>query len=285
MKVYAYKVVPREDSRPLDDLLGDIEDVELSDRLRHIKTVELRLDELTKRQGCWLMDFVRARYAGPGKMSENDPVSGFDFQQGERFGEETAALYDPRSGYLLVQYNHFGVRAGAIQEYFTQINHDEVNVYELVPKYDAETERKLRRKTIFRKLDFKIVPARMTRQDRHRGEALSDVINLGHQYDANNITVTVSASRENLRGLNMETVRNSINSLKRYMKLDEEAIKSLKITGKDNIDDETEVLDLIAQRLFLEYNDLRLGPDLRIPLEDRWGALQRARRAWRDELK
>lgn len=156
MKIHAYKVESVDGSRPLEEVLRLIEEEEsLRERIRLINQVELRAESVSQQNRLWLMDFVRIRTShGPGKVGRDSEVEGFEFEEEEGFGEETAALFDPESGYILVQYNHFGVRAGAIADYLSAYDGTEGSLYTFKPKYDEDVERRLLNHGITRKISF-----------------------------------------------------------------------------------------------------------------------------------
>lgn len=282
MKVHAYRVRRHQNSAPLEQLLRQIEVTPLVRRDRRLGHVEVRCEAVRRRRnGTWFMDFVRLRFDhGPGRVHRSRPIRGFNLRQHEGFGEETAALYDPVSHYMLIQYNHHGVRAGKIQEYICEFVHDPPYAFELIPKYDEETERRLQRKTIFRRLDFKIATRGMNAGDRRAGIALTDAIEMGNRFGAEDITISLSAGRGRPRGLIVQSVTEALNWLRRSHGLDPDSVSRIVVTGRDAIDSETEILDLLAQRLITEFQDLPVGRDLRYPRNARWSALERARIGW-----
>lgn len=286
MKVHAYKVESVDGSRPLEEMLRQIEGEEsLRERIRLINQVELRAESVSQQNGSWLMDFVRIRTShGPGKVGRDSEVEGFEFDEEEGFGEETAALYDPASGYILVQYNHFGVRAGAIADYLSAYDGTENSLYTFKPKYDEDVERRLLNHGITRKISFCLDVTRMSEQDRQRGRPLSEAIDYGRQNGADKIKVEISVQGERHRSL-AQNALDSLSSLRSILGQNPDAVTKLEVSGKESQDSVTEVLDLIAHRLSIEFNDLILGADLRYPRDERWRALVRAKNGWRQILR
>lgn len=286
MKVHAYKVESVDGSRPLEEVLRQIEGEEsLRERIRLINQVELRVESVSQQNGSWLMDFVRIRTShGPGKVGRDSEVEGFEFDEEEGFGEETAALYDPASGYILVQYNHFGVRAGAIADYLSAYDGTENSLYTFKPKYDEDVERRLLSHGITRKISFCLDVTRMSEQDRQRGRPLSEAIDYGRQNGADKIKVEISVQGERHRSL-AQNALDSLSALRSILGQNPDAVTKLEVSGKESQDSVTEVLDLIAHRLSIEFNDLVLGADLRYPRDERWRALVRARNGWRQILR
>src|SRR5690606_19379124 len=286
MKVHAYKVEFTDGSQPLEEVLQQIENEQsLRERIRLINQVELRAESITQQDGLWLMDFVRIRTShGPGKVGRDSEVEGFEFEEEEGVGEETAALYDPTTGYMLIQYNHFGVRAGAIADYFSAYDGTENNLYTFKPKYDEDVERRLLNHGITRKISFCLDVTRMSEQDRQRGRPLSEAIDYGRQNGADKIKVEISVQGERNRSL-AQGALDGLTALRSILGQNPDAVTKLEVSGKENQDSVTEVLDLIAHRLSVEFNDLVLGADLRYPRDERWRALTRAKNGWRQVLR
>jgi len=286
MKIHAYKVDSFDGSRTLQDVLLQIEsEPSLRERIRLINQVELRAESVSQKNGLWLMDFVRIRTSnGPGKVGRDSEVEGFEFDEEEGFGEETAALYDPASGYILVEYNHFGVRAGAIADYLSAYDGTETSLYTFKPKYDEDVERRLLNHGITRKISFCLDITRMSEQDRQRGRALSEAIDYGRQNGADKIKVEISVQGERQRSL-AKNALDGLSALRSILGQNPDAITKLEVSGKENQDSVTEVLDLIAHRLSIEFNDLVLGADLRYPRDERWRALVRAKNGWHQILR
>jgi len=285
MKIHAFKVEVGQKSAPLEDTLNLIKsEADLSRRVRLISQSETRAEWLEKRDGLWYLDFVKFRTTqGPGKAKRRGIVEGFTFAQGESFGEETAALYDPKTGFILVQYNHSGIRAGAIAQYLSEFNGAATNDYNFLPKFDPETERRLVRKTIKKRLLFKIDVNEMDAEDIKQGVALADAVALGRSSAAGQVEIELTATGGG-QGLGAK-VGDILTAVQNLYARNPAAVKSLKVAGKIDADDALEVLDLLKQRLYVQLDDIRPGADLRLPLSERWKGLDRAKNAWKRYLK
>lgn len=286
MKIHAFKVSEDQGSASLDDVLKKVKaERRLDKRIRLVNKAELRIDSIEFRDGVWLLDFVKFRQTqGPGRGKKRAKTEGFEFKKGESFAEETAALYDPATKYMLVQYNHSGVRAGSISQYLSDYDEAATNIYDLNPKYDPETERKLQRKAIKRSLSFRIDVTQMTAQDLKNGIALEKAIAFGRDCSAGQITVELSAGGTRDKSLKGR-VGDTLTALRNLAKSNPEAVQSVKVGGKETEEAAVEVLDLLTERLHIELTDIKPGIDLRLPLEDRWKGLIRARNGWKKVLK
>lgn len=286
MKIHAFKVNKEDGAAELADILNMVlAEKKLDKRIRLINRAELRIDSIELRDGVWLMDFVKFRQTqGPGRGKKKARVEGFEFKKGESFAEETAALYDPATKYMLVQYNHSGVRAGSIAHYLSDYDESATNIYDLNPKYDPETERKLQRKAIKKSLSFRIDVTQMTAQDLKDGIALEKAIAFGRDCSAGQITVELSAGGTRDKSLKGK-IGDTLSALRKLAQSNPEAVQSVKVGGKETEDAAIEILDLLTERLHIELSDIKPGIDLRLPLEDRWKGLVRARNGWKRVLK
>jgi hypothetical protein len=286
MKIHAFRVGLTEESAPIESVLQAIRDEDsLRQRIRLVGQSEMRAEAVEHRDGVWLMDFVKIRTAhGPGRVGRDTEVEGFEFEAEEGFGEETGALYDPVGGHMLIQYNHFGVRHGAVSDYLSAYDENGSNLYTLKPKFDEDVERRLLSQGITRRVKFQIDVSRMTAQDRARGAALSQAIDYGRQSGADKVEVSISVQGERNRSL-ADTARAAVNSLLSLAGQNPEAVTKLEVSGKEDEDSIVEVLDLLGHRLSVEVGDLRLGADLRYPRDERWRALERALNGWQRVLR
>lgn len=281
IKVHAFGINHAGDCDPLETILNDINEDALAERVRSISNTDIRVESIEQRNGFWLFDFAKFRDEhGPGKATRQTPIVGFEFMENEVFCEETAALYDPTTRHMIVQYNHYGVRAGAIECYLSEYNGPDNGWYEFRPKYDQDAENRFNRRQATRKLSFSIDPRMLNEQDRVAGTALSQAIDIGNQSNASKIEVTITVGRERRNVLSEYADRTAV-ALKLKSEENPNAVPRLQVGILENLDSTVEVVDLIEQRLFREFTDIQLGPDRRYPREERYQALIRAHRGWR----
>lgn len=285
MRIHAFKFFTGQNSQPIEDLFQVIQGHSLEGRIREENLQKIRVETITRRDnGYWLMDFVKFREgAGPGKSHPVNPTTGFDFEDDECFGEETAVLFIPAAQYFLVQYNHHGVKGSNIEAYFNHYSHPALNNYELLPKFEEDVERRFHTKSIIRKLQYSIASRYLSAGDKKAGLALSKALSMGAEYGGDKITVTISAARSNHLGLSMTRIWQTVSALKDLIKKDEKAIDKFEVTGKDNKRAQTEVLDFLGKRLCQEF-DIDPGADKRLPKQDRWASLVSAYINWQQIL-
>ena len=285
MKVHAFGVRKINKSGNLESLLQQIKSDPLSKRIRTINFNDIRIENIKSDNGLWYFDFGKFRdQHGPGKASRTKPTTGFDFEDGEVFCEETACLYIPKTSHLLVQYNHHGTRIGVIQSYLNSYDPNNVYAFEMMPKYDETVERKFRDRAATKKIIFEIDPRFLNQQDKVAGTALTQALELGKKSQGEKVELIISAGKAKKRFLS-DFIDKTANVLKKKAGENPDGITKLKVGILENLDSRMEVLDLIAHRLVHEFSDMKLGKDLRFPRSERYKALTRAYNGWKNVLK
>lgn len=289
MAVHLFDVRRINHAPPLEILLEQIARAELAARLKVVGHQEIRAEAVVRPRSdgnptpYWLLDFTKIRFEhGPGKAGRAAAIEGFDLEADEGFGEETAALYDPEHGVLLVQYNHFGVRAGTIQHYFSLYNYEDdvIRSYDLLMRMDESAEIRYANKQLIRKLHFKIAPPKMTRFQRQGNVSLGRSLDVSDSLGAESIEIVVTSGRRTESTLNAEGVRALVRRLLPLRGGDDPVLTKLEVAGRDTPVDPTDVLNLIAPKLEFSFPDLVLGDDLRYTQRSRWDGLLRARVGW-----
>lgn len=286
MTVHAFGIAPIDGAPPLESLLAEIQAATLADRVRSIGDTNYRVETILQDEsGLWLVDFGKFRDEhGPGAAALDTPIRGFEFEEDEVFCEETAFLYDPNSKHAVIQYNHYGARAGSIQEYFSLFSQDDTNIYEFMPKYDDDVNRRFLARKETKRLTFAIDPRFLSKADRQAGTALAQAIDIGDESNGTRIELTITAGREQSRFLSKFVDRTAV-SLKKIFDQNPDAIQKLEVGILPSLESKMEILDLLAQRLLLRFHDIPVGTDLRFPQESRFKALRRAHNAWQSKLR
>lgn len=286
MKVFLYNVKEHDPAtHSLAELLDNVLITPLEDRLKLVNGIEIRIESISKNSdGFYLIDFVVFRNQhGPGKGSRMSPVQGFTFEDGESFCEQTACLYDPKKGYLALQYNHYGVRSMAIQNYFSSYLDDPDFTFELLPKYDDDTMRRFNNKASTKRVEFTIDTRFMTAADRKANVSLNNALNIGDTSGGEKISIQISAGLGSKKSLK-ESALKLIEKLRLKSIDDPDAVKKLKVGIQENIDGKTVLLDLIGHRLRQEFTNMLAGKDLRFPQQDRYDAVTKAYNGWKKLL-
>jgi hypothetical protein len=247
MKILAYATETNTGDN-LSALLAEIAALPLDDRIKDTPTTRLRLEAAARsRNNVWRMDFVKFRSAGPGKVSESRPTEDFSLNRDEYFGEETAMLYDASSGYAAMQYNHYGPRMSAIQNYLTifagQSNIVAFNDVTLLPMLRQDQRDRLNRMRVIKSYHYKVhVPAMRVSNGAARqslGAILDDAIVAGSE------TLSVTVVAKKAHPLSMASVRAQIARLLGEPTL----VESLIVGGKESEDGPTDHINMIQAQL------------------------------------
>jgi hypothetical protein len=285
-RVYAFKVAPAKGSGKLSDLLKYVNGQQLESRVVEISSKSYRLEHLKEDSalGLWFLDFSRLSSGhGPGKASKKTPTTGFKFEPGEEFSEETACLYVPARKALLVQYNHSGPRAGAIADYLNSYPADATYAWEFEPKYDEDIEQKFAKRAATRRVTFAIDTRYLTDADRSAGVSLASALDIGANTGGTRIQLTISASNESKSFLK-KGFDKTIANLKKLAETNPDAVSKLKVTFAENLDEKLQIADLLAQRLSKTLTDVKADLDHRIPRSRRYEALLRVYNGWTGTL-
>ncbi|EJL6880505.1 hypothetical protein NMT00_003511 [Vibrio cholerae] len=285
-KVHAFSVIGSNDKTDeLVEILKEIQADEIEDRVRTVGEHEIRVEHIEYKDNLWYMDFIKFRDVhGPGKGSRKTEVLGFEFNAGEVFCEETALIYCPKSNYIVLQYNHHGVRYSAIEDYFSIYSDNPDNQYELQPKYDDDVDRKFTSRKATKSLTLAIDPRLLSEKDRDAKTALGTAIELGDKANASKIEITITAGREKKRVLS-KFIDDTATKLKKLAERNPDAVRKLRAgVVSAGLDEKVQVLDLIEERLCRDFTGIPVGADRRWPREARYQALDKARKGWKKIL-
>lgn len=288
MKIHAFRVVAR-GNVSLTDTLQHIRALPFDDRLRSAAGTEVRLEEAQPVGNVWQLDFGLLRDEGPGRASRNGPIRDFDLEEDEAFGEETAALFYEQSNFLILQYNHYGPKAQAVQSYlyrFARIvegvgDQEEIegdaHGFTLAAVTRGDAFQRLDSADVIRKLEFAVsVPG--LQEAAASGRALSSVLDDEIAPGAATVSMSITAGRRRDAGLDVATVKRFVQTL---LGVQSEVTK-LKVLLREDVHAPSEPLDLLQARL---EDNIAVAPDprgRRLTRSDRWAALRQAHDKWRD---
>jgi hypothetical protein len=282
LKVHLFKVTPIDDSEPLEDVLQVIESTPIPNRLRLINFQEMRLEVLERpnaKRPYWLLDFGRIRRDnGPGRASKEKLTERFDLDDGDGFGELTAALYDAKHGWILIQFNAHGPRAGSVESYLSEFNQAATNVYSFDVRLKDDAQSRLQRKKLFTRLEMKVAPAQLSAAFRAQNVSLISALQSAQNtFGGDYVKLTVSLNRGGKEGLRLSQW---LGALGRLVSTEGHAVKALTVTGKDP-DHKDDVINLLSEKLERKFTDLMLDAGLQYPRDERWRALERAYSGWK----
>jgi len=286
MKILAYRI-SQKGPRALPALIDHLHGVELNARAG---IGGLRLEERAMLSRMLVMDFAKPRGGhGPGRMSPTDPLEAIRLRQGQDFGEDTGIAFDLQSGCAAIQYNHFGPRPRAIEEYLwgvdlslggrPELRRGESDADRYGFTFGAVLTRdayeRLRTFAIVHDVSVTVALPGVTPQDFAAGRALGDILRAPLPDGTETLKISISAGARG--SLARHGAMRMVDDIRRLGHAAQAAV----VRGKPTDDDPYEKVDLIEERLSVSA-DIPLGPGRRYSRDDRWHALAQALVTWRD---
>ena len=277
--------ITSEGKRDMAALLGQIAKTTKLRRWRNVSGKEMALLESrhTSDSGLWLVDFVKRRQVGPGKLKADSELESFDFAHGEHFGEETAALIDVKRGWMATEYNQHGVRPPSMVEYFNVYSPDDIGDWQIAAKLDPKVEQRLAKKTSLRAAQMTVkltdeVTSAMRQGDVSLGGALAKA-----GQEAKSAVMSINLTMSHSSGFLADNV---MAMFRRLGAIDTGDVRQLKIRSRQGEFGEDEAFDLLEQRILVKYSsaDLTVSGN-RYTRDSRWRALLRLHAGWIQNLK
>lgn len=187
---------------------------------------------------------------GPSKAGVGAPAVGFDLEADEGFGEETAFLWDARTDWCVVQYNHHGMRVSTISEYLAHYNQDIFQHLVLSPKIDDDIQAKLRRKKIVSKVRLSVAPKTLGNEDFDAGATLGSSIKSLTSTEAEKVKIIISTRKRSGLDLGLEAFAERIGRLASGGKGG--PLNAALVSAKEKGNEKAEVLDLLRHRVTTE---------------------------------
>lgn len=285
IRVHLFALDERRAKLKVETVLESISSASLEDRLRPFTDYELRIDQIEQpsdKKAYWLMDFGKFRWDGPGQGGRTTHIKDITLTDGHSFAEDTAALFvrgqDGR-GWLLVQHNHNGARASAIEKYLSiYLNDSQSCVYELSVKMREDAFARLEQAKHFTKIRVKVATASLT-SDLLDGElSIQSALAASMPIHGDYITIEVSTrKRKEENGL---SVLPMIEWLKKLARSD--ALEAAEVKASDGTQ-RPEPIDLLEGKLSKAF-DISEKSKGRITQAQRWNMLERALADWQSVI-
>lgn len=284
MKIHAYNV-SAQGAATLDTLFTQVQGYTLEQRLRSISGSEIRVEAAEQRNNLWFVDFGGIRPDGPGRASAATPIEDFDLDDTEGFAHETAALYDPASSFIVMQYNHFGPRSGRIQAYLSMLaremgnggpsTHPEGDGFAFFPVLKPSAADRLNSMGIVKNVEFSFYVPGVLANDGGQRQALGALLNNPLIGSADRVRIQLAASRDRAGSLAVNHVRQVVSDLLGVR----DELFDLSVMAKETEESPTEPVDLVEARLEADIPVQRIGR--RYGRDERWQVLQQAFATWR----
>lgn len=274
--------------RTFESIIDRIAAMNLEDRF--FGGAGLRLEDRSRKGGLLFADFARERGGhGPGRMSRTEALQEIQLRQGQNFGEDTGMAYDPRTGYAAIQYNHFGPRSAAIENYLYAADlsfgglrqpqrgekDSDVCGFRLGALLKPDAYARLRDLGIIHDIEFTVALPGVDRSDLREGRSLSEILNAPLPDGTDTISMRITAAP----GRNSKLARGGAMGIVDDLRRLGGEVRRAVVRGKPSQDDPYEKVDLVEERIS-EDHELVLGRGRRYSRQDRWGALEVTLREW-----
>ena len=282
-KIHAFHVHKTDGAPAIANILASIAKTEMRQRLKKIGYQRIRLENITppsSTQKFWLLDFCKLRDDGPGRASADSASEDIEIDATESFTENTAALYDPSTNIMVLQYNHNGPKHGVISEYLSMwlgMQHEE---YDLQIKLNKSAQARLKAKKQFTRIKIKAAPAKISADWKKKNVGLKTSIETQANFFGGDI-ITIDVSVEDARTEDSLSIRSIINGIVSLAAEDRDAVKQVEVSGRQNDNDKIDVINLISEKLEQVYNKLPLNDGRRIELKIRHEKLEATFNTWR----
>jgi hypothetical protein len=277
MKIDYYQVVlPSEELRTFADLLELLSQTPNdATRNKDYQGVPIRLQEIRKINAHWLGDMVKIRMDGiPPKTKLTGRQEDIDLDDDEGLGEETAFLFDTRTGVLVFQRNKFAVSATAFAHYLVLMCG--VEDVGLRPALRSDAMARLQTFTQHRKLEIAIAGLNNLRLFRGAGRGVEELVTLSNEFQAPSISLTVSMGHnKGTLAKVKDCVESLIETFQQAGGAGPTPITKILVSGKEGEDQPTEIIDLLEDRM-VDLEKVDLGRDHEVSRNARQGALNAA---------
>lgn len=293
MSVNLFKVRADTGALPLESVLGSTAALGLQERTCRIGYYDVRLEIAAppnspshgNTSDWWMLDFTKLQFElGPGKVGKTAAISGFGLADDEGFGDTTSALYDPVNKYLLLQYNHSGVRSAGIQEYLNKIAQVPPGArhYHLDVRIDDSSAVRLAKADFITKIHYKVDVGGISDAHRQGDISLARALEFSALQNGEILEMTVTSKRGG--HLKDTSARSLIKKLTTILKADQEdetrTIRAFEIEGILENGEKLDAINMLTPKLQMIVDGLTLGGDRQYTQVSRWIALQKARRGW-----
>ena len=252
---------------------------------------KVRLEDIRKEDSSrWLLDFSKPRDKGaPAIAPEGEALRGYDFAPNERPAQEVAVLCDPSTNHMIIQFNQLGIKHRVIGDYLNRAfrlycNGGSADSCDLSYSFDPDVDQKIRRKRNVKSFEISMAPRLFGDSDHFNGTLIGDALQMADQSGC--VRVKISLSMAQSGGFLNSSVGNVVKDLWERIRRETHqndaqtqgilGVKTLKARIAEDGDLNTELVDILTQRLGYQ-EDVEIHAGDRRPLrEQRYAALKNA---------
>lgn len=275
MKILFFRIEVPDGHEEVHDVLDRVSRLTLVRRERDLGEKFMLLETCELDGDFWQLDFTQRRIRnGPGHSRRGSATTDFDLEEDAGFGEQTAAVLS--DGYMAVQYNHYGVRPGAIASYLSTFASGGAQV-SVRPVLDDDAFARLVNSQVQNKLICKFDAAAIS-DSMADHTAVGEILRLRRELGVGHVEMTLSYGQDRPGGP-LEGIPDLARSL-----LQTAGLLGLKVSVKENVDTATEVLNLLEQShaVIVPERALTMTNGRRYDYESRIRAVRREFERWRE---
>ncbi|MEI5991428.1 hypothetical protein A5881_002963 [Enterococcus termitis] len=248
------------DLYPLADEINRMKN--MTDRDVTLFGEKVRMDrffEINSSPELYAIHFTRLRNDKPAYVELNNEIlKEIPLNPGEYIAEDISCLYDKELSVLMVQRNIHSLSPSGIEEYFTEMSSDGIEI-ELMPVVNKEIISKALANEKFRKIELRAASANSQTNNNPLRKMLGPFVDLFDSFEGTNFVIEISAGRSK-KDLSETQMKEVINAIKEDKSLFSSAIVSAKKSKEIPI----EKYDLLNGKLYVYRSfDLPDGAFLR----------------------
>ncbi len=285
IKILYYNFVVPKGSPSIAETLMALEQQDLQQREKNCGLQKIRLDEISERHLAdgtvnWLLKFSKFRDDNwPGVTAAGQPAKDLELEDGEILSEETVAIYSTKLDRVVIQYNHYGVRASKIREYLNLEIAEPEKQYSLTPILTNEALEKYQKKQIVTSIDACIEGISEADLAVMQGTGLEGALQKSIENKATKFQFKFSVDA---RVKNNKVERSWVARIVEAIRNRAGDNDSLQVTAKENEEETAELIDLLESRKYTEFNadqvDRTLGR--RYDSNQLFGILEQCLKQW-----
>lgn len=285
IKLHYFAVENLGETEDLEETLKRLHAIPIEGRLRACGYQEIRLDDIqpksiSGRPPYWLMRFSRFRDDNwPSVATVSEPSKDLELDDDQMLAEETSALYVPSRKRLIIQYNHFGVRASKIQEYLSLSAGGGGATFQFNPILTQEAMEKYRNKTLVTSIEASVEGVSESDIKFFEGSGVEGALRASANADVSTFKFNFSVdARVKSNRIDRSFIQRLVDAVKGRAGDDDKLI----VTARASEDEAVEVINLLEARKVSEFDaeliDRTAGR--RYVPEQLYALLEQAYREW-----
>ncbi|WP_418803501.1 DUF6731 family protein [Phascolarctobacterium faecium] len=238
----------RDKSFDLCALIAKIDKTSLEDRMFEYYHEQARLDKFlyNAKGDYWFLSFTRLRETNiPSKARVTKTSESMTLEDDEFISEECSAIFDCRTGVLMLQRNIHSLSPTGINEYLNRLwGENDIRIY-LRPIPGKSMIEKAKRADIYRKISLRFSDIDNKFFEAPEKSALKKVYNACQEFKCVNAEITITMGDNRKSSLNNDTIADTFKEID----ANKDTISKAIIGVKETDDSKVEVIDLFEENM------------------------------------